>query len=69
MYQEYTRVGDLEVEGKLQLNDESIALCQCRRRDAFFTNDCPPSPEEFQSCVELVNELKDMLNALVGALT
>ena len=69
MNYEYTRVGDLEVEGKLQLNDESIALCQCRRDDAVYTAECVPSAEEFRGCVELVNEIKDKLNALIGALT
>lgn len=66
---DYTRVGDLEVEGKLQLNDESVALCQCRRKDAVFTAECSPSAEEYRSCVELLNELKDKFNALIGALT
>ena len=66
---DYTRVGDLEVEGKLQLNDESVALCQCQRHDAVFTVGCSPDAEEFRGCVELVNELKEKLNALVGALT
>lgn len=69
MHFDYTRVGDLEVEGKLQLNDESVALCQCRREDAVCTEDCSPSAEEFRACVELLNELKDRFNALIGALT
>lgn len=67
MYQEYTRVGDLEVEGKLLLSDEN--LCPCRKEDAAFTDECCPSAEEFRSCVELLNELKDKFNALIGALT
>ena len=66
---DYTRVGDLEVEGKLQLNDESVALCQCRKDDAVFTAGCSPDAEEFRGCVELLNELKDKFNALIGALT
>ena len=69
MHFDYTRVGDLEVEGKLQLNDECVALCQCQRRDAAFTAECTPSAEEFRGCVELINELKEKLNALVAALT
>ena len=69
MRYDYSCVGDLEVEGKLQLNDESVARCLCQRHDAIFTAECSPSAEEFKSCVELVNELKEKLNALIGALT
>ena len=66
---DYQRVGDLEVEGKLQLDDESVALCLCRLPDAAFTDGCAPDAAEFRRCVQLVNEIKEKLNALVGALT
>ena len=66
---DYRRVGDLEVEGKLQLDDENVALCLCRLPDAVYTDGCAPDAREFESCVTLLNELKEKLNALVEALT
>ncbi len=69
MIRDYTRFGDLEVEGKLQLDDECLSECVVRTPEAAFTPECTPSPEEFRACVELVNELRDKLNALIGVLT
>ncbi len=66
---DYTRTGDLEVEGKIQLDDESVAACLCSAADAVFTAGRSPSAAEFAACAALVNELKEKLNALVGALT
>lgn len=66
---DYSRVGDLEVEGKLQLGDPAVSDCQCSMADARCTPGCTPDAGEFESCVTLVNELKDKLNALVDALT
>ena len=68
-YTDYTCVRDLEVEGRLQLDDESVAECICRMGNAAYRPGCEPDAEEFRRCVELLNELRDKLNALVGALT
>ena len=68
-FMEYACVRDLEVEGRLQLDDASVADCLCRRPNAVFRPGCEPEAEEFRQCVELVNELKEKLNALIGALT
>ena len=67
--QDYRCVGDLEVAGKLQLDDREVAECLCSHGDAVYTPGKGPSAEEFRECVELINELKEKLNALVGALT
>ena len=66
---DYTCVRDLEVEGRLQLDDDTVADCICRRGSAAFRPGYAPDAEEFRQCVELVNELREKLNALVGALT
>lgn len=68
-YTDYACVRDLEVEGRLQLDDESVAECICRMANAAFRPGCAPDAAEFQRCVELLNEVKDKLNALIGALT
>lgn len=69
MRQDYTRVGDLEVEGKLLLDDESLSACLCAAPDAVFTPGGAPDAEQFRVCAQLANELKEKLNALIGALT
>ena len=68
-YEEYACVRDLEIEGRLQLDDENVAECVIRRANAAYRKGEAPTAEEFESCVLLVNELKDKLNALIGALT
>ena len=68
-FEEYACVRDLEIEGRLQLDDENVAQCVICRDNAVFRKGEAPTAEEFESCVLLLNELKDKLNALVGALT
>ncbi len=68
-FEEYACVRDLEVEGRLQLDDENVAECVIRRANAAFRKGKTPSAEEFAACVLLVNELKEKMNDLIGALT
>ena len=66
---EYVCLRDLEIEGRLQLDDENVAQCVIHRANAAYRKGEAPTAEEFEGCVLLLNELKDKLNALVGALT
>ena len=66
---EYVCLRDLEIEGRLQLDDENVAQCVIHRANADFRKGEVPTAEEFEGCVLLLNEMKDKLNALVGALT
>ena len=68
-FMEYACVRDLEVEGRLQLDDESVADCLCRRPNAVFRPGCGPAAEELRRGVEGVSVHKEGLNALIGALT
>ncbi len=68
-FEEYACVRDLEVEGRLQLDDENVAGCLISRPDAACRRGEPPSAEKFAACGRLLNEVKEKLYALVGALT
>ena len=68
-FEEYACVRDLEIEGRLQLDDENVAQCVTHRDNAVYRKGETPTAEEYEGCVLLLNELKDKLNALVGALT
>ena len=68
-YEEYVCVRDLEIEGRLQLDDENVAECVIHRANAAYRKGEAPTAEEFEACVLLLNEMKDKLNALIGALT
>lgn len=68
-FEEYACVRDLEIEGRLQLDDENVAQCVIHRANASCRRGETPSAEEFEDCVKLLNEVKEKLNGLVGALT
>ncbi len=65
----YTRLGDLEVEGKLVLDDSDVVSAAVKVPEAVCRPGRTPSATEFRACVELCNALKASLNALIEAIT
>lgn len=65
----YTRLGDLEVEGKLVLDDGEVASAAVTAPEAACRPGRTPSAAEFRACVELCNALRASLNALIEAIT